>query len=117
MASRGDIYLSRTSRRFGIMQNASKSERIYDHTRTIPGFRERASNALVTHCEFVPSRAPHLTHARVTSTLMYNDYVSALLRTRLRANAFSRRLRARVTAPLRSQPPLYTTCAACGDEQ
>lgn len=33
-------------------------------------------------------RALRLTHAHVTSPLMYNDYVSALLRTRLRANAF-----------------------------
>lgn len=77
-----DIYLAR---RFGIMQNASKSERTRRVVRSRAfAYSERVSGAAVTHCKF----APRLTHVHVTRPLMYNDYVSALLRTRLRANAF-----------------------------
>lgn len=52
MASR-DIYLAR---RFGIMQNASKSERTRRVVRSrASAHSERASGMAVTHCKFVPA--------------------------------------------------------------
>lgn len=59
----------------------------YQHDHVRPGLvqrYERGRNSL----QVMPPCSPHLIHTCVTSPLMYNDYVSGLLRTRLRANVF-----------------------------